>query len=164
MALLAGSQRVEEARKRRELPVRVESRTDVAADVAAETRGGEAQLIPARAKRYRLVHFWATTCPPCRKELPTLVDMARRNHDRLDVWAIATDPEWTSVDRFLGGSVPSIIVRDRNGSASGAYGVTTLPDSYLIDPEGNVRARFSGPQNWTSREMDTILDRFILRT
>jgi thiol-disulfide isomerase/thioredoxin len=158
------SRRVDEERERRKLPVRVEARTDVAADVSVETRAGEVQLIPARAKRYRLVHFWATTCPPCRKELPTLVDMARRNRDRLDVWAISTDSEWVSVDRFLNGSVPSIIVRDRDGSASSAYGVTTLPDSYLIDPEGNVRARFSGPQNWTSREMDTILDRFILQT
>jgi hypothetical protein len=90
--------------------------------------------------------------------------MARRNRDRLDVWAVTADPDWASVDRFLGHRVPSIIVRDRDGSALRAYGVTTLPDSYLIDPDETVRARFSGPQNWTSREMDTILDRFILQT
>lgn len=75
--------------------------------------------------------------------------MARRNRRRLEVWAITTDREWMAVHRFIGGDVPSVVVRDPSGAASRSYGVTGLPDSYLIDPQGRIRAKFSGAQNWT---------------
>ena len=90
--------------------------------------------------------------------------MARQNRSRLDVWAVSTDREWSTVDRFFEGNVPSFVVRDSRGVGSQAYGVTTLPDSYLIDPQGRIRARFSGAQNWSAREMDKILDQITLNS
>lgn len=144
------------------LPVRVEPRSEPGSDFIVEKPSGERQLVRARTIRFQLVHFWATWCPPCRKELPTLLEMARRNRGRLDVWAVTTDREWTTVRRFFEGEVPSIVVRDPSGGGSRAYGVTSLPDSYLIDPQGRIRARFSGAQNWSASEMDEILDQLML--
>jgi len=88
--------------------------------------------------------------------------MARRNRHRLQVWAVTTDRDWVAVHRFIEGDVPSVIVRDPSGAASQSYGVTDLPDSYLIDPRGHIRARFSGAQNWSAREMDNILNQLML--
>ena len=90
--------------------------------------------------------------------------MARQNRNRLDVWAVSTDREWSAVDRFFEGTVPSLVVRDPGGVGSQAYGVTTLPDSYLIDPQGRIRARFAGAQNWSAGAMDKILDEITLHS
>jgi thiol-disulfide isomerase/thioredoxin len=145
-------------RERSLLPVRAERRSDPAPDLVVERPGGEREAVPARSGRWQLVHFWATWCPPCRMELPTLFDMAKRNRARLTVWAITTDTEWSKVRRFLNGEVSPLVVRDPDGTGARAYGVGDLPDSYLIDPEGKVRARFPGAQNWSGREMRAILD------
>ena len=164
MALVAVCNRVDRDRERSALPVHVEHRSDPARDLVVEKPSGEGQLVRSTSRRFQLVHFWATWCPPCRKELPTLLEMARQNQARLDVWAVSTDREWSAVQRFFEGDVPSIVVRDRSGDGARAYGVTSLPDSYLIDPRGRVRARFSGAQDWSAPEMDKILDQLMLNS
>ena len=90
--------------------------------------------------------------------------MARRNRHRLDVLAVSTDRGWSAVQRFFEGNVPSIVVRDPSGEGSRTYRVTSLPDTYLIDPQGRIRARFSGAQNWSAPEMGKLLDRFMLES
>lgn len=150
-------QRVDEGRRSAELPVRVERRSDTAPDVAVETHRGERLALRSSSGEFQLVHFWATWCVPCRKELPLVLDLAERERGRLRVWAVSTDPNWTSIERFLDARLPPEVVRDPNGEASGAYRVTGLPDSYLIDPAGRIRARFFGAQNWSAPEMERIL-------
>ena len=162
LALFAVCDRIDEHRNRATLPVHVERRSDPGHDLFVECLGGKRVLVPARSGRYQLVHFWATWCPPCRKELPALLDLASRKRGRIQVWAVSTDTEWSVVQRFLDGDVPPVVVRDSNNEASRAYGVTDLPDSYLLDREGRIRARFSGAQNWSSREMDRILEQLML--
>ena len=58
----------------------------------------------------------------------------------------------------MGGRPSLQVVRDPTGEAADAYRVTGLPDSYLIDPAGRIRARFSGAQNWRAPEMDEVID------
>jgi thiol-disulfide isomerase/thioredoxin len=161
IAVLAVCNRIEQQRDFASLPVHMERRADPGHDLHVERWGGERVLVSARSGRYQLVHFWATWCPPCRKELPALMELASRKRDRIQVWAVSTDREWGAVQRFLDGDVPPGVVRDSNNEATRVYGVTGLPDSYLIDPDGRIRARFSGAQNWSSREMDRILDQLV---
>ncbi len=88
--------------------------------------------------------------------------MAQKNRRRLSVLAISTDPDWRAVHQFLGGRVTPEIVRDPASIGAKALRVTSLPDSYLIGPDGRIRARFSGPQRWNSEKMGRILDQLIL--
>ena len=162
LALVAVCDRVDRDRERAALPVRMERRSDPAHDLVVEGLGGGQFVVPAKSGRFQLVHFWATWCPPCLKEFPTLLEMARRNRHRLQVWAVSTDRDWATVRRFHHGDMPSIVVRDPTGEGSRTYGVSELPDSYLIGPQGRIRARFSGAQNWSAPEMDRILDRLML--
>lgn len=161
LGVVALCKRVDESRARNKLPVHVEPRAEQAHDFAVEGPSGERFLVRARSGGYQLVHFWATWCPPCRKELPTLIDMARRDRRQLRVWAVSTDSAWAAVSQFLDDSVPKTVVRDVGGRAARTFGVTGLPDSYLIDPHGRIVARFSGAQNWSSGEMQTMIDQII---
>lgn len=62
-----------------------------------------------------------------------------------------------AVRAFVGGHPPAQVVRDAGGAAT-AYDVTGLPDSYLVGPDGRVRARFAGAQDWRSDEIGRALD------
>ncbi len=120
------------------------------AGLELERRDGSIEVLPARPGRPTLLHFWATWCPPCREELPSLLGLARRleRSGEMRVVAIATDPGWAEVDSFLAGDVSRHVYRDRDRKAVRAYGVTGLPDTHVIDADGRLRFRLSGPEDW----------------
>jgi len=60
-----------------------------APDFTLRTPTGEIYTLSELNGQAVLVNFWATWCPPCRKELPMLLEMARRNRHRLQVWAVS---------------------------------------------------------------------------
>lgn len=155
-------QRLDRQRKAADFPVAMETRTEPGHDLLTERPDGSSQSIAARSGRFQLIHFWATWCPPCRKELPTLLALERRERDRLRVRIISTDSEWGPIRRFFRGAIPASVVRDAKRGYL-AYGVTELPDSYLLDPEGRIVARFAGGQRWDSRQMSRVLDRLMPR-
>ena len=92
-----------------------------------------------------LVHFWATWCEPCRRELPQLLALERPR-----VVLVSTDEGWPVVSHFFDGNVPDSVLLDSEGAARTAFGVTTLPDSYLLGRDGRPIARFHGPRTWSS--------------
>lgn len=106
-----------------------------------------------------LLHFWATWCPPCREELPALLQL-QADHPGMQVIALALDDDWAKVRKFFGGAVPSVVFRDPSGVVSKTYAVGTLPESYLVDRNGAAQLRFSGARNWESQEAHDVLDRF----
>jgi thiol-disulfide isomerase/thioredoxin len=114
--------------------------------------GSLVSIAPGRQDEAVLVHFWATWCPPCRKELPALIALGREltRSGRVRVVAVATDPQWDQIRRFFKGELPPEVFRDATGSAYRAYRVSNLPDTYLVGEDGLVRIRFVGAQDWRS--------------
>ncbi len=115
-----------------------------------ERRDGSIDRLTGVSDRPTLVHFWATWCPPCREELPALLNLARRldRSGEMRIVAVATDPGWSVVDSFLAGDERPHVRRDPGQRAARALGVTTLPNTYLIDAEGRVRLRLAGARDW----------------
>jgi cytochrome c biogenesis protein CcmG, thiol:disulfide interchange protein DsbE len=96
--------------------------------------------------RATLVHFWATWCPPCRTELPGLLAIPEKHP--MDVVAIALDRDWSEVERFLDGRPPATVFLGDSAEAEAAFGIRTLPVTYLIAPGGHLRLRFDGAREW----------------
>lgn len=92
-----------------------------------------------------LVHFWATWCAPCLEELPGLLRAAEAHGVPL---LAVTDEPWPVVERHFGGTVPMAVVRDRTGSAAADWGVTGLPDTFVVR-QGRLVGRMGGPRDWT---------------
>lgn len=99
--------------------------------------------------RPALLHFWATWCPPCRKELPALLNLADRGTAR--IWLVALDDDWEPVRRFLDRPVPAYVVLADGGEVEDRFGVRALPETFVIDRAGNMTLRFRQPQDWTQR-------------
>lgn len=118
-----------------------------------ELSGGGHLSLSQFAGHWVLVNFAASWCVPCRQETPQLLDFARR-HTVLMVAYDQTDiPHLASFLRSAGARWPAV---DDQG-AQVAYGVTGIPTSYLVDPEGTVVAVYDGQVNAPS------LDRLIAR-
>lgn len=108
-----------------------------------------------RGKR-TLVHFWATWCAPCTRELPALLAFARANH--IELLAVSLDTDVTKVEAFFDREVPREVVLAHQDAARALLGVETLPDTYLLDSAGRVTQRLHGAQSWESHEAKAWLE------
>jgi cytochrome c biogenesis protein CcmG, thiol:disulfide interchange protein DsbE len=94
-----------------------------------------------------LVNFFATWCEPCRKEHPELVRFAQDHQvaDDARVVSVVFSDEPSDVERYFrdnGGDWP--VVDDDEGRIVFNWSVSGVPESYLVDPDGGVRAKIVG--------------------
>jgi peroxiredoxin len=100
-----------------------------------------------------LVNFWATWCPPCREEMPSMEELFRRFQDQGLVMLavnIEEDGERT-VPRFLQGKDYSFpILLDPGTTAQNLYQVFRFPETFVIDRNGTIVDRVIGGRDWMS--------------
>lgn len=100
------------------------------------------------------LNLWATWCPPCRTEMPSMEELHRRLKDKgLVVLAVSEDTDVAAVAAFareLGLSFPVLL--DPDGRLPPRYGITGYPETFIIDREGNVLKHHVGPADWASPE------------
>lgn len=99
-----------------------------------------------------VVHFWATWCKPCARELPGLLEFAERTAPKgVTVLAVSLDDGWSSVRTFLGAEIPATVVRGATGTEGQAYGVGVLPQTFVVSPRGELLRHGVGAREWTSQ-------------
>jgi len=92
------------------------------------------------------INFWATWCPPCRAEIPVLIDLANRYKDRLQVVGVSVDDgDPADVKQFAkqAGINYPIVMADRAIVAEYG-GVAALPTLFVVNPDGNVVQKHEG--------------------
>ena len=126
--------------------------------------GGEIDLSSLRGKTV-LVNFWATWCPPCREEMPSLSRLAQSfDPQSFEVVTVSVDDGWEPVEKFLAAPrTPYRVALDEGAKVSRTYGTTKYPESYLVDRDGKLRLKFVGPRNWTDPNVATLLQEFGAR-
>jgi thiol-disulfide isomerase/thioredoxin len=106
-----------------------------------------------------VLNFWATWCPPCIEELPSLEELQRKM-PQVAVVAISTDEDEAAYKRFLTEHhVELKTVRDGQQRVNALYGSFRYPETYVIDRNGMLRRKFIGPQTWTSPEIMDYLSK-----
>lgn len=108
-----------------------------------------------------MVNFWATWCPPCREEMPSMEALYQSLREE-DFTVMAVN-QWESPDQaflFLGQLAfdPAFpILFDRDSTVAEAYGVKGLPTTVLIDRAGRVRYRAVGGRNFDHPEVRDLI-------
>ena len=106
-----------------------------------------------------LVNFWATWCPPCQAELPSLISMQERYRAKgVMVLGISIDVDGDAYHRFVKErNVNFLTVRDPEQKIATIYGTTGWPETYIVDRQGVLRRKIVGPIDWNSPEINAFL-------
>jgi cytochrome c biogenesis protein CcmG/thiol:disulfide interchange protein DsbE len=107
---------------------------------------GDAALSDFRGE-WVLVNFWASWCPPCVEESPDIQTfLERHERDGFTVLGIDSRDALEAGRQFAReNDLTWNMVRDGDGSLMETYGLTGLPESFLVDPEGRLAAICRGP-------------------
>lgn len=148
----------------------------------ASAAGMEAYVVPLKAPAFRLarleggtrgkhdyrgrvvlLNFWASWCPPCREEFPSLLRLQRDLGGRdFTVVAIAVADSEGAVSRFLEGRRPDFdVLLDDARRTADDYRAAGVPVTYLVDREGRLLAGRTGPQHWDSPQMQRLIHETI---
>jgi peroxiredoxin len=102
-----------------------------------------------------VLNFWATWCPPCIDEMPSLVQMQRKlKGNGVEVLAVSVDADQGAYRDFLKvHNVDLLTVRDPDQKSNNLYGTFKFPETYIIDRQGVLRRKFVGPIDWGTPEI-----------
>ena len=111
---------------------------------------GEAYDLEDSQGRWRFVHFWASWCGPCRKEMPSIDRLTRLLTDSdIEFVLVNTAETEDSVFTFLGIVAPDLVpLLDNDGLVTEAWQPRGLPATYLVDPDGMIRYQALGGREW----------------
>ena len=124
---------------------------DTAPDFTLTTDGGRTVSRSDFGGRLLVLNFWATWCPPCIEELPSL-DRFQKEFAAAGVvvLGVSVDRDAEAYRRFLERArVSFLTARDPEARLSARYGTFKYPETYLIDRRGRVREKIIGPADWT---------------
>ncbi len=111
-----------------------------------------------------LVNFWATWCPPCRAEMPSIERLYRAYASR-GLAILAVDDERAGsavVEGFQRNLVLSFpILLDSSGDVSTLYGVRGLPTTVIVDREGRIASVDFGARDWSDRAARELIEKLL---
>lgn len=136
-------------------PVKAVVAGDVAPDFQLEdTKGKQVSLSSLRGKVV-LVNLWATWCPPCREEMPSMerLNKAMAGEDFVMLAVNAETNGRTVVPDFLAKTPYNFpILYDDQAVVQKSYGVFKFPESFIIGKNGTVIEKIVGPLDWSSEK------------
>jgi cytochrome c biogenesis protein CcmG/thiol:disulfide interchange protein DsbE len=130
-----------------------------APDFTVQDAGRTVSLHDFRGKIV-VLNFWATWCPPCVDEMPSLVALQSRPEvkDRVQIFAVSLDQDEAAYKKFLSEyHIDILTVRDPSQESTRHYATTGFPETFIIDANGILRRKFIGPIDWTKPEIIAYL-------
>ena len=126
---------------------------------------------PVKLSSYRgktvVLNFWTKTCGPCLEEMPSLVELTKVLAPRKDivVLTVSTDAGPAAVEDTLRTVLheppPFAVLFDAESDVvGGRYGTHLFPETWIIDPDGIIRARFDGGRDWSNALVVDLIDSF----
>lgn len=112
-----------------------------------------------------LLNFWATWCPPCIEEMPSMIRLNDKlaKDPRFVLLAVSADESWEPVRKFFGEQAPRFtVLLDAKGELARKYGTTMFPETYVVKG-GKIVGFIEGPRKWDEWYAEQYL-RELLRT
>jgi cytochrome c biogenesis protein CcmG/thiol:disulfide interchange protein DsbE len=136
-----------------------------AQDFPTEIGGKPGHLSDLRGKVV-VLNFWATWCPPCIEETPSLNKLQKYIESRGGVvLGVSVDEDAAAYEKFLKDyDVIFPTFREPTRKVALDYGTPVFPDTYIIDRHGKIMRKFFSSQQWDSPEMLAYFDSILGQT
>lgn len=152
-------------------------------------RQGEASIAGTRARDFTLdlsgkpahlsdfkgkvvvLNFWATWCPPCKEEAPSLNRLQKYMESRNGlVLGVAADEDAAVFEKFLQDQAISFptyrdpATRNNTSPIALSYGTSIIPETYIIDRHGKIARKLIGFQQWDSPAILAYIDSLLAQS
>ena len=130
------------------------------------TLDGKSEHLADLKGKVVVLNFWATWCPPCVAETPSLNRLEKYIDSRGGmVLGVSIDEDGAAYEKFLKDqSVAFPTYRDTTKKSAADYGTSIYPETYIIDRHGKIARKFIGEQQWDSAEMLQYFDAILGQT
>jgi len=110
-----------------------------------------------------LLNFWATWCPPCKAEMPSMNRLYNEIKAKgFEVVAVSTDNSLSPVKEFLAKSrVDFTVLFDEKKAVSRQYKVFSMPTTFLIDRNGFIVEKYYGEYEWTEPDVRKQIEKLL---
>jgi cytochrome c biogenesis protein CcmG/thiol:disulfide interchange protein DsbE len=130
----------------------------VAKQFTFDLNGKQMQLSDLRGKIV-VLNFWATWCPPCVDETPSLIALQKEiAPHNATVLGVSVDDDSQAYHQFLQDhKIDFPTFRDPSEKIAAEYGTHMWPETYVIGRDGRIVRKFIGEQDWTSPAMTSYI-------
>jgi thiol-disulfide isomerase/thioredoxin len=124
---------------------------------------GETYDLAGARGHWVFVHFWASWCGPCKREMPTIQRMiSRLPSAQIEIVMVNTAETEDEVFSFLAAVAPDVTpLLDTQGLVTEAWQPRGLPATFLVDPQGFIRYQVLGGREWDTPPYLDFLRRLI---
>jgi cytochrome c biogenesis protein CcmG/thiol:disulfide interchange protein DsbE len=138
-------------------PEKVVVAGDKAPGFSIATDAGRTVTLSDFGGKLLVLNFWATWCPPCIEEIPSLDQFQKQFADKgVVVLGVSVDQNPGAYRNFLSrAKVAFQTARDPESKISSEYGTFKYPETYIINRDGRVVEKVIGPANWTDEAIVT---------
>jgi cytochrome c biogenesis protein CcmG, thiol:disulfide interchange protein DsbE len=136
-----------------------------APDFLLEDLQGRPWRLSEQRGKVVFLNFWASWCPPCREEMPDMealhqeMALMGRPFQMLAVLSNDDPANGALLAERLALTFPILV--DREAHVAQSYGLTGVPETFIIDGDGILQERFIGARPWNSPEAKNMLARYM---
>jgi peroxiredoxin len=136
---------------------------DEAPDFSLTSDSGQAVRLRDFQGKFLVLNFWATWCPPCLEELPSLNRFAERfSGQGVVVFAVSIDEDADTYRDFLKrAGIRFLTARDPSRKVMHSYGTFKVPETYFIDRRGRVVQKIISNRDWTDPQMIAEVEQLL---
>ena len=140
------------------------NRPQAAKELSVPSLNGKTLRLADYRGKVVFLNFWATWCPPCKEEMPSMERLYQRYRDKgLVVLAVSVDSE--------GGAMVAPFVKeykltfpiglDQKMAVADLYGIRALPTSFLVNKTGTLVALALGPREWDGKAGQALIESLL---
>ena len=132
----------------------IDGKNSIAPSFTSTTLTGDKYILDFNNQKPTIITFWASWCPPCREELPILENIYKDNQN-IRILGVNMDSNIDDAKSFVNQfniSFTSVIDKE---FITISYGVSKIPETFLIDKDGKIKNRISG--KLTSEKLNILI-------